>query len=91
VQEGAWNTLELISIGNDFLGRTQLAQQLRERINKWDYMNGRKFLPDKGVITKIHRELKTLKSPQINNPMKKWAYELNRDISKEDIQRPKNT
>jgi hypothetical protein len=35
VQERA---LKAIVIGNDFLSRTQLPQQLRERINKWDYM-----------------------------------------------------
>jgi hypothetical protein len=30
--------MEAIGIGKDFLSRTQMAQQLRERINKWDYM-----------------------------------------------------
>jgi hypothetical protein len=30
VQERAGNTLEAIGMGNDFLSRTQLAQQLRE-------------------------------------------------------------
>jgi hypothetical protein len=34
VQERAGNTLELICIGNDFLNRTQIAQKLRERIDK---------------------------------------------------------
>jgi hypothetical protein len=38
VQERARNTLELTGIGNDFPNRTQMAQQLRERIDKWDYM-----------------------------------------------------
>jgi hypothetical protein len=38
VQERQGNTLELTGIGNDFLNRTQMAQQLRERIDKWDYM-----------------------------------------------------
>jgi hypothetical protein len=34
VQERAENTLELICIDNDFLNRTQIAHQLRERIDK---------------------------------------------------------
>jgi hypothetical protein len=38
LQEGAGNTLELIGIGKDFLTRTPAAQQLRERMNKWDFM-----------------------------------------------------
>jgi hypothetical protein len=43
----------------------------------------------KGLITRIHRELKKLNSPQINEPIKKWATELNRSFSKEEIQMPK--
>jgi hypothetical protein len=38
VQETAGNTLEAIGIGKDFLSRAQAAQQLRERIDKWNYM-----------------------------------------------------
>jgi hypothetical protein len=34
VQEKAGNALEIIDIGNDFLNRTQKAQQLRETIDK---------------------------------------------------------
>jgi hypothetical protein len=38
VQEGAGNTLELIGIGKDFLKRSPVAQQLRERMEKWDFI-----------------------------------------------------
>jgi hypothetical protein len=38
VQERARNTLEAIGIGKDFLSRAQAAQQLRERMDKWDYV-----------------------------------------------------
>jgi hypothetical protein len=38
VQEKARNTLEAIGIGKDFLRKTQVAQQLRERMDKWHYM-----------------------------------------------------
>jgi hypothetical protein len=34
VQEKAWNTLEIIGLGKDFLNRTLAAQQLRERMDK---------------------------------------------------------
>jgi hypothetical protein len=43
-------------------------------------------IPDKGLIARIYRELKKLISPQINEPIKKWATELNRIFSKEEIQ-----
>jgi hypothetical protein len=38
IQERAGNTLEAIGIGKDFLSRTPVAQQLREKMDKWDYM-----------------------------------------------------
>jgi hypothetical protein len=43
-------------------------------------------LSDKGLIFRIHRELKKLSPQRINIPMKKWAYELNREFSKEEVQ-----
>jgi hypothetical protein len=39
----------------------------------------------KGLITRIYRELKKLDSQRINDPMKKWANELNRAFSKEEV------
>jgi hypothetical protein len=38
VQERAGNTLEAIGIDKDFLNRTPAAQQLRQRMDKWDYI-----------------------------------------------------
>jgi hypothetical protein len=43
----------------------------------------------KGLITRIYRELKKLNSSKINEPVKKWATELNRTLSKEEIQMTK--
>jgi hypothetical protein len=40
---------------------------------------------EKGLITRIYRELKKLNSPKINEPIKNWATELNRTFSKEEI------
>jgi hypothetical protein len=86
VQERVGNTLEAIGIGKDFLNRTTAAQQLRERMDKWDYIKLKSFCTtkemvsklkrpptewkkifagytsDKGLITRIFRELKKLKS-----------------------------
>jgi hypothetical protein len=110
VQEGAGNTLEAIGIGKDFLNRTPAAQQLRESIDKWDFIKLKSFCTtkemvfklkrpptewekiflsytsDKELITRIYSELKKLNSPKINEPIKKWASEINRTFSKEEIQ-----
>jgi hypothetical protein len=99
----------------DFLNRTPAAQQLRERMDKWDFIKLESFCTtkemvselkrpptewekifasytsDKGLITRIDRELKKLNSPKINEPIKKWVTELNRTFSKEEIQMAKNT
>jgi hypothetical protein len=102
--------LEVIGIGEDLLNRNPAAQQLKERMDKWDFMKLKSsaqqkkmvsalkrpptewekifssYTSDKGLVARIYRELKKLNSPKINEPIKKWATELNRTFSKEEIQ-----
>jgi hypothetical protein len=53
VQERAGDTLEAIDIGKDFLSRTQLAQQLRVNIEKWDYMKLKIFCTTKRMDSNL--------------------------------------
>jgi len=39
---------------------------------------------DRGLISKIYKELKKLDFREPNNPIKKWDTELNKDLSAED-------
>jgi hypothetical protein len=57
VQKRPGCTLETISIGNDFLNRMQMAQQLRERIDswEWDYVKFKSFCKTKEMVTKLKR------------------------------------
>ena len=86
-------------------------RDIKERINKWDYIKLKSFCTakeniskmerkptvwenifandtsDKGLIFKIYKELTGLHSRNTNNQIKKWAKDLKRHFSKEDIRR----
>jgi hypothetical protein len=55
VQEKTENTLEAVGTGKGFLSRTPSAQQLRERMDKWDYMKLKSFCTTKEMFSKLKR------------------------------------
>jgi hypothetical protein len=76
-----WDIIKLKS----FCSIKKLVSKLKRPPTEWEKIFA-SYTSDKGLITRIYRELKKLNSPKINEPIKKWARELNRTFSKEEIQ-----
>jgi hypothetical protein len=60
----------------------EMVSKLKSPPTEWEKIFA-SYTSDKGLITRVYRELKKLNFPKINEPIKKWATELNRTFSKE--------
>jgi hypothetical protein len=71
-----------------FCTTKEMDSKLKRPPTEWEKIFAT-YTSDKGLITRIFRELNKLNSRKINEPIKKWATELNRTFSKEEIQTAK--
>jgi hypothetical protein len=71
-----------------FCSSKEMVSKLKKTPTEWEKIFA-SYTSDKGLITRLYRELKKLNSPKTNEPIKKWASELNRTFSKEEIQMAK--
>jgi hypothetical protein len=76
-----WDFIKLKS----FCTIKEMVSKLKRPPTEWEKIFA-SYTSYKGLITRIHRELKKPNSLKINEPIKKWATELNRSFSKEEIQ-----
>jgi hypothetical protein len=71
-----------------FCTTKEMATRLKRHPTEWGKIFA-SYISDKGLITRIYRELNRLNIQKINDPREKWANELNRAFSKEEVQMAK--
>ena len=76
-----WDYIKLKSFctAKDTINRTKIYTTVWENI----FIND---ISDNRLTSKIYKELTCLNTQKANNPIKKWAGDINRHFSKEEIQ-----
>ena len=76
-----WDLIKLKS----FYTRKETINKVKRQPSEWEKIIANETT-DKELISKIYKQFIQLNTIKTNNPIKKWAKELNRHFSKEDIQ-----
>jgi hypothetical protein len=71
-----------------FWSTKEMVSTLKRWVTEWENIFAF-YTSDKGLITRIYDVLQKLNSPKINEPIKKWATEINRSFWEEEIQMDK--
>uniref|UniRef100_A0A8D1ECS9 Uncharacterized protein n=1 Tax=Sus scrofa TaxID=9823 RepID=A0A8D1ECS9_PIG len=76
-----WDLIKLTS----FCTAKKTKKKTKGQLTEWEKIVSNDAT-DKGLISRIYKQLIRLNSKKANNPIEKWAKDLNRHFSKEDMQ-----
>ena len=78
------NYWDLIKI-KSFCTAKETISKTKRRPTEWEKIFAND-ISNKGLVSKIYKERIKLNTQKTSNPVKKWAKDMNRHFSKEDIQ-----
>ena len=81
-----WDLMTLKS----FCTTKETVNKMKRQPSEWEKIFTNETT-DKGLISKIYKQLMELNIKKTNNPVKKWAKDLNRHFTKETYRWPRGT
>ena len=81
-----WDFIKIRS----FCTSKETVNKTKRQLTEWEKIFAND-IADKALVSKIYKDCIKLNSQKTNNPVKKWAEDMRRHFSKEDIKWPTDT
>ena len=76
-----WDFIKIKS----FCTTKETVNKTKRQLTEWEKIFAND-ISDKGLVSKIYKELIKLNTQRTNNAIRKWAEDINKHFCKEDIQ-----